>query len=64
MKHKSPKQWEIIKVEGDKIVKTRKTCPRCGDGVYMAEHKQKDGKIRQYCGKCHYTVWNNMKSES
>lgn len=26
-----------------------KTCPKCGDGVMLAEHKD-----RVYCGRCHY----------
>jgi len=33
----------------------RRSCPRCGDGYWLAVHKDKDGKIRYYCGKCHYT---------
>ncbi|PIY34973.1 MAG: 30S ribosomal protein S27ae [Candidatus Aenigmarchaeota archaeon CG_4_10_14_3_um_filter_37_21] len=49
MKHKPTKKSEVMK--------RAKLCPRCGDGVYMAEHKQKDGKTRSYCGKCHYTIW-------
>lgn len=28
----------------------RKNCPRCGAGVFMAEHKD-----RSTCGKCGYT---------
>ena len=52
MKHKPTKQWEIIKVENGKIKRLRKTCPRCGPGVYMAEHED-----RYYCGKCHLTEW-------
>lgn len=27
-----------------------KSCPKCGEGVMMAEHKD-----RTTCGKCHYT---------
>jgi len=30
--------------------RNRKFCPRCGPGVFLAEHKG-----RLYCGKCHYT---------
>jgi small subunit ribosomal protein S27Ae len=58
MKHKATKMWEAMKVEDGKIVRVKKTCKRCGDGVYMAEHKEKDGKTRSYCGKCQYTEWN------
>ncbi len=57
MKHKSTKQWDILKLEGSQVKRQRQICPRCGEGTYMAEHKSKDGKIRYYCGKCHYTFW-------
>lgn len=30
--------------------KKNKTCPRCGPGNFLADHKN-----RLYCGKCHYT---------
>jgi small subunit ribosomal protein S27Ae len=30
--------------------KSKKTCPRCGPGTFLAEHK---GRV--YCGKCYYT---------
>ena len=52
MKHKPTKQWEILKVEGDKVQRNKKLCPRCGPGVYMAEHKD-----RYYCGACHFAEW-------
>ncbi|MBU5689963.1 MAG: ribosomal S27a family protein [Candidatus Aenigmatarchaeota archaeon] len=57
MKHKPTKRWEIIKVQNDKSVRQKPNCPRCGEGIYMALHKEKTGKTRQYCGKCHYTIW-------
>ncbi len=41
---------EVFKVEGDKVVRQRKSCPKCGDGVFLAEHKN-----RVSCGKCGYT---------
>ena len=41
---------EIFKVEGDKITRLRRHCPKCGDGVFLAEHKD-----RISCGKCGYT---------
>ncbi len=28
----------------------RRTCPKCGAGIFMAEHKD-----RHHCGKCSYT---------
>jgi len=57
MKHKATKQWEILKAEGDTIKRAKKICPRCGLGTYMAVHKEKNGRIRYYCGKCHMTEW-------
>jgi small subunit ribosomal protein S27Ae len=52
VKHKPTKQWEILKVKDDKIEPAKKLCPRCGPGVYMAEHKD-----RYYCGTCHFAEW-------
>ena len=33
-----------------KIERTRKNCPKCGPGVFLAEHPN-----RTACGKCGYT---------
>jgi len=41
---------ELFKVEGSKIVRLRRRCPKCGDGVFLAEHKD-----RFSCGGCGYT---------
>jgi small subunit ribosomal protein S27Ae len=30
--------------------KKAKTCPRCGQGTFLAQHKD-----RVHCGKCNYT---------
>jgi len=46
------KKWEQYKVEGDKLQRKNRSCPRCGDGVFMAEHKD-----RLSCGACVYTEW-------
>jgi small subunit ribosomal protein S27Ae len=35
--------------KGDKAERKNKFCPKCGDGVFMAKHKD-----RLSCGKCHY----------
>jgi small subunit ribosomal protein S27Ae len=37
-------------VEGDKLTHLKQNCPRCGPGVFMAEHGN-----RLACGKCGYT---------
>lgn len=33
------------------VTQTRKTCPSCGPGVFMAQHWD-----RYYCGLCHTTI--------
>ena len=48
-KNKIPsKKYSKYKVEGDKLIKA-KTCPKCGAGVFLGEHKD-----RYLCGKCGY----------
>ncbi|MAG17988.1 MAG: 30S ribosomal protein S27ae [Candidatus Diapherotrites archaeon] len=39
------------KIEGDKVIR-KKTCPKCGAGVFMAEHEK-----RTHCGKCGFTEY-------
>ncbi len=41
-----------FKIAGEKIERTRSPCPKCGPGVFLGEHSD-----RQYCGRCHYTKW-------
>ena len=48
------KKIEIFKVEGDKINRLRRHCPKCGDGIFLAEHKD-----RHSCGKCGYTEFKS-----
>lgn len=48
------KKREFFKVEGDKINRIRKHCPKCGPGVFIAEHKD-----RFSCGKCGYTEFKS-----
>jgi small subunit ribosomal protein S27Ae len=48
------KKYEFFKVEGDKINRFRRHCPKCGPGVFLADHKS-----RLSCGKCGYTEYKN-----
>jgi len=50
------KKREIFKVDGDKITRLRRSCPKCGDGVFLAEHKD-----RLSCGSCGYTEFKGTK---
>lgn len=47
-KKKSGK-WGLYEA-GDKISRKRKSCPKCGDGVFLAQHRD-----RLSCGCCGYT---------
>ena len=52
---KGPKKEEkgvhyIYKIEGEKVVRLRPTCERCGPGYFMADHQD-----RFTCGHCGFT---------
>ncbi|HLE97055.1 MAG TPA: 30S ribosomal protein S27ae [Candidatus Thermoplasmatota archaeon] len=40
----------LYKVEGGKVTRLRKQCPKCGPGTFLAQHKD-----RTSCGRCGYT---------
>ncbi len=44
--HKS----KIYNVEGGAIKRLKQNCPRCGPGVFLADHEN-----RLSCGRCGYT---------
>ena len=48
-KHAKVKVWKLYKVEGGKTVRKNEHCPRCGEGTFLAQYKN-----RKYCGKCGY----------
>ena len=37
--------------KNENIVRSRKVCPECGAGFFMAKHWD-----RHYCGRCHLTL--------
>jgi small subunit ribosomal protein S27Ae len=45
---KSKKDYYTIK--GDTLERQKKSCPKCGPGVFLAEHGD-----RTSCGTCGYT---------
>jgi small subunit ribosomal protein S27Ae len=51
-KKKDPKLqiYTFYDISGDKAIRKKRDCPRCGKGVFMAEHKD-----RNTCGKCGFT---------
>lgn len=57
-KNKKPsKKYGKYSVSGDKLER-KKFCPRCGPGVFLAQHKD-----RYYCGNCHYTEFIKKAKE-
>ncbi len=43
------KVWKHYEVSDNKLSRKNKFCPKCGAGVFMANHKD-----RSVCGKCGY----------
>lgn len=41
---------ELYKVEDGKVVRKGKFCPKCGPGVFLAQHED-----RLTCGRCGYS---------
>ena len=49
VKKPGSKRWGLYEVSGDSITRKRKSCPKCGAGSFMAQHKD-----RIVCGSCSY----------
>ncbi len=58
MKHKPSKRWELYVIEGDTLKRKNPFCPRCGEGVFMADHGD-----RYYCGRCGYMIKKESQKE-
>lgn len=46
---KSVKPHLFYEISGDSIKRKNKFCPKCGKGIFLANHKD-----RLVCGKCGY----------
>jgi small subunit ribosomal protein S27Ae len=53
-KHEKKKKGEYYTLKEERIEKRKPFCPRCGAGVFMAEHKN-----RLSCGRCGFTEWKS-----
>ena len=40
----------LYEVGGETLQRTHRSCPKCGPGVFLAEHKD-----RRSCGRCGYS---------
>lgn len=47
---------ELYRVEEGKVTRKRPICPRCGPGVFLADHAD-----RLSCGRCGYTEFKKGK---
>ncbi len=54
-KREGSKKWMRYDLEG-KIKRKNKFCPKCGPGVFMAHHADRDS-----CGKCNYTEFRKHR---
>lgn len=48
-------KWSLYDTKND-LKRGRKSCPKCGAGVFMAQHQD-----RLSCGKCGYTEFTREK---
>lgn len=49
------KKYKKYTIQGDKVTRKR-FCPRCGPGIFLLEADN-----RVYCGKCHYSEFEQKK---
>ncbi|MEA3513922.1 MAG: 30S ribosomal protein S27ae [Nanoarchaeota archaeon] len=54
---KTSKKWESYEVAGNELKRKNQSCPKCGAGVFLAKHKN-----RQTCGSCGYTEFISKSS--
>ena len=47
---KTSKKWKVYEASGGQLKRARKSCPKCGEGVFLAQHSD-----RLSCGRCGYT---------
>ncbi|MCD6414026.1 MAG: 30S ribosomal protein S27ae [Candidatus Diapherotrites archaeon] len=56
-KTKRMKKSEYYELSDGKVNRKKIPCPKCGPGVFMAEHKD-----RYHCGRCGYTMMKTEKN--
>lgn len=49
--------FTLYKIEGDKVLRQRPACERCGTGYFMADHGN-----RYTCGHCGFTRYKHVES--
>jgi small subunit ribosomal protein S27Ae len=51
-------QHTLYDVKNGMVDRLRRNCPKCGEGVFLAEHPD-----RRSCGKCGYTEFKKSKGK-
>ena len=49
----SSKRYQLYEVSSNSVKRKNKFCPKCGVGIFMANHKE-----RATCGKCGFTEFH------
>ena len=47
---------DLYEIKDNKLVRKRNHCPKCGEGVFLAQHKN-----RVSCGSCGYTEFKKKE---
>ena len=56
VKKEGKKLSALFEISGDKITRKNRTCPKCGPGMFLGNHKN-----RIVCGKCGYVEMISKK---
>lgn len=48
----------LYTVKGEALTRTHKPCPKCGPGIFLAEHAN-----RRSCGRCGYSESKGSRPE-
>ena len=57
-KHPKHLKSTVYEATSETLKRTRRSCPKCGPGVLLADHKN-----RLNCGNCGYTEFKDKKGE-
>jgi len=60
-KRKRPvsKKYSYYEIDGEVAKRTKKSCPRCGPGIFLGESTD-----RIHCGRCDYTEFLGKSDET
>lgn len=51
--------YKFYTIQGNAVTRNKRDCPRCGKGVFMAEHQD-----RHSCGKCGFTEFREHSKKA